>query len=85
LSPRLTSDLKPYWEKPAVRNFRGGEGNGMDGLAAICHEAQKGGYTGSRWPTHRRAFSLLDKDSYRNEYARRAGPVYRLLGRISRL
>jgi hypothetical protein len=47
---RLTSDLKPYWGKPAVRNFRGGEGNGMDGLAAICHEAQKGGYIGSRWP-----------------------------------
>jgi hypothetical protein len=66
---RLTSDLKPYWGKPAVRNFRGGEGNGMDGLAAICHEAQKGGYIGSRWPTHRRAFSLLDTYSPMTENA----------------
>jgi len=55
-----TTGLKPYWGKPAVRNFRGGEGNGLDGLAAICHEARKGGNAGSRWPTHCRAFSLLD-------------------------
>jgi len=26
-SPWLTSSLKPYWGKPAVRNFRGGGGN----------------------------------------------------------
>jgi hypothetical protein len=30
LSPQCseTSALKPYWGKPAVRNFRGGYGNG---------------------------------------------------------
>jgi len=55
-----TTGLKPYWGKPAVRNFRGGEGNAMHGLAAICHEVPKGGHNGSRWPTHWRAFSLLD-------------------------
>jgi hypothetical protein len=32
----------------------------MHGLAAICHEVPKGGHNGSRWPTHWRAFSLLD-------------------------
>ena len=54
--------LKPYRGKPAVRNFRGGRGNVMHGLAAICHEARKGGYTGSRWSTHRRASPLLDQN-----------------------
>jgi hypothetical protein len=32
----------------------------MHGLAAICHEARKGGHAGSRWPTHYCAPSLLD-------------------------
>ena len=36
--------LKPYWGKPAVRNFRGGRGNEMDGLMTICHDARKGRY-----------------------------------------
>jgi hypothetical protein len=38
----------------------------MHGLAAICHEAPKGGDTGSRWPTHWRALSLLDNFSVRS-------------------
>ena len=33
----LTACLKPYWGKPAVRSFRGGRGNDMQGLMAICH------------------------------------------------
>jgi hypothetical protein len=33
--------LKPYWGKPAVRNFRGGRGNEVDGLVTICHAARK--------------------------------------------
>ena len=53
--------MKPYWGKPAVRNFRGGEGDVMQGLASICHETRKGGHNGRRWPKHRRAFSLLDE------------------------
>jgi hypothetical protein len=55
-----TTRLKPYWGKPAVRNFREEEGNVMHGLMAICHEARKGGYDGSHWSNPRRAFSLLD-------------------------
>ena len=35
----------------------------MHGLATICHEARKGGHSGSRRPTHRRASPLLDPDS----------------------
>ena len=54
------SGLKPYWGKPAVRNFREVRGDVSHDLAAICHEAQKGGYTGSRWPKRRRASFLLD-------------------------
>jgi len=34
--------LKPYWGKPAVRNFRGGRGNEVDGLMTVCHDARKG-------------------------------------------
>ena len=56
--------MKPYWGKPTVRNFRGGRGNVMHGLAAICHEARKGGYNGSRRPTHRRASPLLDPEPH---------------------
>jgi hypothetical protein len=56
----LTTGLKPYWGKPAVRNFREGRGNVMHGLMPICHEAPKGGYTGRHWPTHWRASSLLN-------------------------
>ena len=41
------SGLKPYWGKPAVRNFRGGGGNEMDGLMAFCHATRKGGNMGS--------------------------------------
>src|SRR5208337_2869718 len=52
--------LKPYWGKPAVRNFRGGRGNGMQNLMAICHAARKGGYIGSHWFKHHRASSPLD-------------------------
>src|SRR5208337_3463941 len=52
--------LKPYWGKPAVRNFRGGRGNEVDGLMTICHDARKGRYTGSHWPNHVRASALLD-------------------------
>src|SRR5579863_3238881 len=43
--------LKPYWGKPAVRNFREVRGNVLHGLATICHAARKGGDTGSHWPT----------------------------------
>jgi len=56
----LTTGLKPYWGKPAVRNFREEEGNVMQDLMAICHQARKGGYNGSHRSKHRRAFSLLD-------------------------
>src|SRR5208337_5489320 len=56
----LTACLKPYWGKPALRNFRGGRGNEMDGLMAVCHAARKGRYTGSHWPNHARASALLD-------------------------
>jgi hypothetical protein len=45
--PLLTARLKPYWGKPAVRNFRGVEET-RDDLAAICHDARKGRYIGSR-------------------------------------
>jgi len=45
--PWPQASLKPYWGKPAVRNFRGGRGNEVEGLMAICHDARKGGYTGS--------------------------------------
>ena len=58
---RPKSDLKPYWGKPAVRNFREGEGNAMHGLMPICHVAPKGGHPGRHWPEHRRASSLLDQ------------------------
>src|SRR2546422_943374 len=52
--------LKPYWGKPAVRNFRGGRGNEVDGLMTVCHNARKGCHTGSHWPNHVRASALLD-------------------------
>jgi len=45
--PWPQASLKPYWGKPAVRNFRGGRGNEVQGLMAICHDARKGGYAGS--------------------------------------
>ena len=45
--PWRQASLKPYWGKPAVRNFRGGGGNELHGLMAICHEPRKGGYNGS--------------------------------------
>jgi hypothetical protein len=38
------SGLKPYWGKPAVRNFREGGRNVVHGLMPICHEAPKGGH-----------------------------------------
>jgi hypothetical protein len=60
------SGLKPYWGKPAVRNFRGVRGNVSHGLVAICHEAPKGGYSGSHWPKRRRAFVLLNARRSRN-------------------
>ena len=34
--------------KPDVRNFRGGGGNVLHGLVAICPEARRGGHTGSQ-------------------------------------
>ena len=58
--PWRQASLKPYWGKPAVRNFRGGGGNEVHGLVAFCHEARKGGYIGSHWPKHVRASALLD-------------------------
>ena len=58
--PWPQASLKPYWGKPAVRNFRGGRGNEVDGLMTICHDARKGRYTGSHWPKHIRASALLD-------------------------
>jgi hypothetical protein len=39
--PMRFARLKPYWGKPAVRNFRGGRGNEVDGLVTICHAARK--------------------------------------------
>jgi hypothetical protein len=68
--------LKPYWGKSAVRNFRGGEGNVMHGLAAICHAARKGGHIGSRWPTHRRAFSPLGSSWFRRVPVRSRGDAF---------
>ena len=32
----------------------------MNGLMTICHDARKGGYTGSHWPKSCRASALLD-------------------------
>jgi hypothetical protein len=58
--PLRQAGLKPYWGKPAVRNFRGGRGNEVDGLVTVCHDARKGGYVGSHWPNHVRASALLD-------------------------
>src|SRR6266550_8446517 len=58
--PWRQAGLKPYWGKPTVRNFRGGRGNEVDGLMTVCHDARKGRYTGSHWPTHVRASALLD-------------------------
>lgn len=40
--PRHEAGLKPYWGKPTVRNFRGGGGNEVHGLTALCHDARKG-------------------------------------------
>ena len=48
--PVERSGLKPYWGKPAVRNFRGGAGNVRHGLMPICHDAPKGG-------SHRKALA----------------------------
>ena len=39
--PWRQAGLKPYWGKPAVRNFRGGGRNEVQGLMAICHDARK--------------------------------------------
>ena len=58
--PWRQASLKPYWGKPAVRNFRGGRGNDMQGLMTVCHDARKGRYIGSHWPNHVRASALLD-------------------------
>src|SRR6266571_3582973 len=58
--PWRQASLKPYWGKPAVRNFRGGRGNEVDGLMTVCHDARKGRYIGSHWPNHFRASALLD-------------------------
>src|SRR5437762_3165867 len=45
--PLREASLKPYWGKPAVRNFRGGRGNEVNGLMTVCHDARKGRYIGS--------------------------------------
>ena len=58
--PWREAGLKPYWGKPAVRNFRGGGGNEVQGLMTFCHAARKGGNIGSHWPKHVRASALLD-------------------------
>ena len=58
--PWRQASLKPYWGKPAVRNFRGGGGNEVEGLMTFCHAARKRGYNGSHWPKHVRASALLD-------------------------
>src|SRR6266516_7748868 len=34
--PWRQASLKPYWGKPAVRNFRGGRGNDMQGLMTVA-------------------------------------------------
>ena len=34
--------LEAVLGKTAVRNFRGGRGNEMNGLMAVCHDARKG-------------------------------------------
>ena len=60
--PWRQASLKPYWGKPAVRNFRGGRGNEVDGLMTICHDAREGRHTGSHWPNHVRASALLDEN-----------------------
>ena len=39
--PWRQAGLKPYWGKPAVRNFRGGGRNEVQGLMIICHDARK--------------------------------------------
>ena len=45
--PLRPASLKPYWGKPAVRNFRGGGRNEVHGLMTFCHAARKGRYIGS--------------------------------------
>src|SRR5712692_3618947 len=45
--PWRQASLKPYWGKPAVRNFRGGRGNEVDGLMIVCHAARKGCHIGT--------------------------------------
>src|SRR6266516_867189 len=66
--PWRQAGLKPYWGKPAVRNFRGGRGNEVDGLVTVCHDARKGRYTGSHWPNHFRASALLDGSVWRGRF-----------------
>ena len=61
--PWRQASLKPYWGKPAVRNFRGGRGNEVEGLMTFCHDARKSRYIGSYWPNHVRASALLDQCS----------------------
>src|SRR6185437_11707840 len=79
LASTPTTGLKPYWGKPAVRNFRGGRGNVMHGLMPICHAAPKGGYSGRHWPTHRRASSLLGTFAPRRAGGRRIWRAGRVL------
>jgi hypothetical protein len=62
-APSEMPALKPYWGKPAVRNFREGAGDVTQGLVAICHAARKSGHIGSNSPTRWRACSLLDGKS----------------------
>ena len=41
--------LQPYRGKLAVRDEKRGRGKRRHDLMAVCHDARKGRYTGSRW------------------------------------
>jgi hypothetical protein len=54
---RLNSCLKPYWGKPAVRNFRGGGENTGISLGVLCVPSLLGGSNSSAFPTLLRSSS----------------------------
>ena len=51
-SPWLISSLKPYWGKPAVRNFRGGGGNVCKVWRLFATQLERADTTEADRPTH---------------------------------
>jgi hypothetical protein len=56
-SPWLISSLKPYWGKPAVRNFRGGGGNVCTVWRLFATQLERADTSEADRPTHARLFS----------------------------